>query len=148
MLHRRRRSKVVVTVAAGLAASLVTGCSGDEPRPASARSSTSAGPVGARSGPAPFMSIEQLAATMGCTPSLRGRPADYRQAVCVTATGKYMLNTFDTDKGQQDWLRHSQMYGGAYLVGTRWIVVSTPQLLQPLRNRLGGRLHIADSSSP
>ncbi|MFI0450163.1 hypothetical protein [Actinomadura sp. 6N118] len=93
------------------------------------------------------MSIEQLAAIMGCTPSLRGRPADYRQAVCVTPTGKYMLNTFDSDKGQQDWLRHSQMYGGSYLIGTRWIVVSTPQLLQPLRSRLGGRLQNANSSS-
>ncbi|MFG2004538.1 hypothetical protein ACGFNU_35845 [Spirillospora sp. NPDC048911] len=118
-------------------ASLMTGCSGDEPRPASARSSTSAGPV---------MSIEQLGAAMGCTPQLRGRPADYRQAVCVTPTGKYMLNTFDTAKGQQDWLRHSQMYGGAYLVGTRWIVVSTPELLQPLRSRLGGHVQTAGPS--
>ncbi|WP_141585487.1 hypothetical protein [Actinomadura sp. WMMA1423] len=82
---------------------------------------------------------------MGCTPQVRGKAVDYRQAICTTASGKYVLNTFASDKAQQDWLEYSSMYGGTYLVGTRWVVVSSPQLLEAARQRLGGRVQDAES---
>ncbi|MGI5200260.1 hypothetical protein ACQEU6_01355 [Spirillospora sp. CA-108201] len=82
---------------------------------------------------------------MGCTPEVRGKAVDYRQAICVTLSGKYVLNTFATDKAQQDWLEYSSMYGGTYLVGTRWVVVSSPQLLLAARQKLGGQVQDAES---
>nr|BFE31049.1 hypothetical protein GCM10010200_033000 [Actinomadura rugatobispora] len=86
-----------------------------------------------------------LAARMGCTPQTRGRPSDYRQAICTTASGRYVINTFDDEKGQREWLRHSAMYGGTYLVGPRWVLVSTPRSLESARGRLGGRVQSARS---
>lgn len=116
-----------------LALALVTGCGAD-----SKRSGSAASPAVARS--AAPATVEQLAAHLRCTPQLRGQPIGYRQAVCKAPTGDYMINTFDTDQGQRDWLEYSAMYGGSYLVGTRWIIVSEPHLLDPLRGRLGGRI--------
>lgn len=107
-------------------------CAGGGSKSASARPSS---PPSAKPS-----SVEQLAAVLGCTPRERGRASDYRQAFCETASGKYVIATFNTDQGQQDWTNFSKMYGGTYLVGPRWTVVAGPELLKPLQVRVGGRL--------
>ncbi|MFI0448861.1 hypothetical protein [Actinomadura sp. 6N118] len=134
--------KAVTVLAVCMALPLATSCGGKAPEATgSAPSKASGQAAAAGAGPAAAASIEQLAARMGCVPQPRGgKAADYRQAICATTAGKYVINTFDTAKGQQEWLEYSKMYGGTYLVGTRWIVVSSPQLPTPLRTKLGGQL--------
>jgi hypothetical protein len=88
--------------------------------------------------------VEQIAAKLGCTPQERGKLKDYRQASCRAKTGNYQINTFNTAEGQREWLDHATLYGGVYLVGTRWIVAAdSPQSLAPLREQLGGRIEDA-----
>lgn len=49
--------------------------------------------------------------------------------------------TFAADEGMRSWLTEARMYGGTYLVGSRW-VVTTPSAdaLTALRGRIGGAL--------
>ncbi|WP_433462402.1 hypothetical protein [Spirillospora sp. CA-128828] len=93
--------------------------------------------------PARPLTLQQLGTALGCTPQQRGRAADYQQAICAAPSGQYLINTFATDKGQRAWLEYSMMYGGSYLVGPRWIIVSSPERLAPLHARLGGRIQTA-----
>jgi len=77
----------------------------------------------------------------GCAPKLTGENSGYRQAGCVTADDRFTITTFTTDQGQRDWLAEALPYGGAYLVGLRWIVsANTRTGLAPLAARLGGTI--------
>ncbi|MFG1697128.1 hypothetical protein [Nonomuraea sp. NPDC049309] len=85
--------------------------------------------------------MDEIGAGLGCPrPALQTDAAELRQAVCQTSRGRYTVLTFATDRGKRDWLDAAQMYGGTYLVGQRWVVVSTPALLDGLRQRLGGQI--------
>jgi hypothetical protein len=85
--------------------------------------------------------IEQLAAAAGCRPKISAENTGYRQAVCQTPAARLVLTTFATDKGQRDWLSDAVPYGGAYLVGLRWVVNgSYPTGLPELAARLGGTI--------
>lgn len=54
-----------------------------------------------------------------------------------------MLLTFDTATGQRDWLV-SQMYGGVYLVGNRWVLSASPRsAMEAARAKLGGMIEEA-----
>lgn len=48
--------------------------------------------------------------------------------------------SFKTDQGQNAWLEEAKPWGGTYLVGTRWVIVSTPPTLETLRKTLGGNI--------
>lgn len=89
--------------------------------------------------PGPPATLEQLASQMDCKP--QSRNAEYQQEQCETSASHYVVTTFATDKGEQDWLAAAMPYGGAYLVGTRWVVVANePQALEELRHRFGGEV--------
>ncbi|MGI5267983.1 hypothetical protein ACQEUU_02390 [Nonomuraea sp. CA-218870] len=101
-----------------------------------------AAPAPAGGPPAPAAaqaSVEQLGAALGCPrPSVQIDAEELRQAACQTSSNRATLVTFATGKGQRDWLDAAQPYGGSYLVGERWVVVSEPPVLESLRTRLGG----------
>ncbi|GAA1018245.1 hypothetical protein Aple_034500 [Acrocarpospora pleiomorpha] len=89
----------------------------------------------------PPASVEQLVSTIGCASSHIQIDADeLRQGICETPQGRYTITTFVTEKGKRDWLDYAQMYGGIYLVGTRWAVIASPDLLETLRDRTGGQI--------
>jgi hypothetical protein len=89
----------------------------------------------------PRVSMKKLKATAGCPKARLQIDADeLKQAACQTERGRYTIVTFTTDEGKRAWLDHAQPYGGTYLVGDRWTVVSTPELLEGLREQVGGRI--------
>jgi hypothetical protein len=106
---------------------------------------------GATGGPA---TVEEIAARTGCgRPQMQVDAADIRQGVCKTSKGQYSVTTFATEKGKQEWLEDALDYGGAYLIGTRWIVLgNTREMLESFRATLGGSVrmggHMAPSGGP
>ncbi|MFG1948144.1 hypothetical protein [Nonomuraea sp. NPDC048826] len=110
----------------------------------SAGHSAHAAPPAASVPPAPKaaeQSIDQLGAALGCPrPNMQIDADELRQAACQTSSNRATLVTFKTGKGQRDWLDAAQPYGGSYLVGERWVVVSEPAVLESLRIRLGGQI--------
>jgi hypothetical protein len=98
----------------------------------------SRGPAG---GPA---TVEELAARTGCAkPSMQVNAAELRQGMCKTSLGQYSITTFATDQGKDQWLADAVDYGGAYLVGTRWILVGNTQaMLEHFRAQLGGTIRL------
>lgn len=138
----------------GAALSLCTGCGADSGAATDRPSRRAPGPVSAATpgvkttAPARRLTMQQLGAALSCAPQQRGRSTDYQQAICAAPSGKYVINTFTTDRGQREWLDYSMRYGGTYLVGQRWIIVSSPELLTPLRARLGGQIQTPQSPAP
>jgi hypothetical protein len=97
--------------------------------------------AGAAGRPATAQDLGQLASAVGCQATLTGQNSGYRQAVCITPGGRYTLTTFTTDKGQQEWLSEAIPYGGAYLVGARWVVnATTGEGLPAVAAKLGGTI--------
>ncbi|MER6506417.1 hypothetical protein ABT158_06350 [Nonomuraea sp. NPDC001636] len=89
----------------------------------------------------PAGDMRQLTTLLGCPAGkLQTDAAELRQAACDSPQGRLTIVTFSTDKGKRDWLDIAQAYGGAYLVGDRWVVVATADQLERLRGRLGGEL--------
>ncbi|MEU1721574.1 hypothetical protein [Nonomuraea sp. NPDC005692] len=89
----------------------------------------------------PAGDMKQLTALLGCPAGkLQTDAAELRQAACDTPQGRLTIVTFSTDDGKREWLDIAQAYGGAYLVGDRWVVVATADRLERLRGRLGGEL--------
>ncbi|MFD8569617.1 hypothetical protein [Streptomyces sp. NPDC059639] len=82
--------------------------------------------------------LEQIAHQAGCDPQVQTDAAELRQATCGTGTGRYVLATFATDRGQAEWLDVADDYGGDYLVGAKWIAVGPDPVVTKLRGRLGG----------
>lgn len=87
--------------------------------------------------------LEQLAAKAGCVPDLGTDAAEIRQANCRTGKGGYVLATFATDRGRQEWLDAANDYGGSYLVGRRWVAAGAEPVVTALRGRLGGTVTTA-----
>ncbi|MET8866065.1 hypothetical protein ABZW11_24275 [Nonomuraea sp. NPDC004580] len=89
----------------------------------------------------PRASMKKLKTSAGCPKARLQIDADeLKQAACQTKQGRYTIVTFTTDKGKRDWLDYAQPYGGTYLVGDRWTVVSEPALLEGLRKKVGGQI--------
>ncbi|MFJ6831395.1 hypothetical protein [Streptomyces sp. NPDC091209] len=85
-------------------------------------------------------SLEDLAAEVKCKPSIQTDADEIRQGVCQISTGKFILATFATDRGQREWLNGAKDYGGSYLVGAKWVAVGDQKMVTTLRGRLGGTL--------
>ncbi|MET8133753.1 MULTISPECIES: hypothetical protein [unclassified Streptomyces] len=85
-------------------------------------------------------SLEDLAAEVKCKPSIQTDADEIRQGVCKISTGKFILATFATDRGQREWLNGAKDYGGSYLVGAKWVAVGDQKMVTTLRGRLGGTL--------
>lgn len=90
-------------------------------------------------------SLEQIASKAKCDPNISTDAAELRQANCTTGDGKYVLATFATDRGQREWINEAKDYGGAYLVGRRWVAVGEPKVVATLRGRLGGTVEKGSS---
>lgn len=82
--------------------------------------------------------LEQLAAKVSCEPNIQTDAKEIRQANCETKDGQYVLATFATDRGQREWINEANDYGGAYLVGRKWVAVGEEKVVTALRGRLGG----------
>ncbi|WP_078843930.1 hypothetical protein [Streptomyces albus] len=93
--------------------------------------------------------VEQLAGKAGCDkPNLQIDAEELRQGRCGEGDGRYVLATFATHKGQQDWLSEAEGYGGTYLVGPKWVAVGSPKVVASLRGKLGGDIETGASHGP
>jgi hypothetical protein len=91
--------------------------------------------------PAPFRTVDQLAATVGCTATLEGTAADFRQATCTKDGTTFVFVDFDTATGQREWLDYATSYGGLFLVGDRWAMSGKDRdYLESVRAKLGGAI--------
>jgi hypothetical protein len=134
---RRRRHPGAVGLgllpaAAALCTVVLAGCAGNPP---------------AQSATAKPASLTDIAAAIGCTAEITVNAKELRQGACNTRQGAYRMTTFTRDEGQRAWLTEAQMYGGDYLVGKRWVVISqTPGSLTALRGKLGGTIQVTHMS--
>ncbi|MGW5639793.1 hypothetical protein [Streptomyces sp. NPDC003832] len=113
---------------------LVTGCGGgeaDAPRAAKVTAAPTAGVV------APAK-VEVIAGLTGCEAEIRIDADELRQGVCRTERADFLITTFPEERLKETWLESAGVYGGTYLVGTRWVVGAEPEHLGPLREKLGG----------
>lgn len=131
---RTERTRLALVTAAlvalALPAAAACGAGGDEP---DAAPKTATG------------SLEELAAKVTCKPNIQTDAKEIRQANCETKDGKYVLATFATDRGQREWINEANDYGGAYLVGRKWVAVGEEKVVTALRDRLGGAVETGAS---
>ncbi|MFT9668028.1 hypothetical protein ACMZ5F_18805 [Streptomyces rhizosphaericola] len=118
---------------------LLTGCSagGEE------EAADGAGKDHPSAPPTATGTLEQLAEKSGCEPKVQTDADELRQANCTTSTGRYVLTTFATDRGQREWINEAKDYGGSYLVGRRWVAAGEAKVVAVLRGRLGGTVETA-----
>ncbi|MEU4464845.1 hypothetical protein AB0G20_14215 [Streptomyces sp. NPDC024017] len=131
-----------VAVAGALAAlPLVTACSGGDDAEGAgggkAAPSVTAAPAAGVVAPA---KVEVIAGLTGCKPKIRIDADELRQGVCRTKRADYLITTFPEEKYKETWLEEARVYGGKYLVGTRWVVSVKPALLESFRAKLGGTI--------
>lgn len=89
--------------------------------------------------PARPMTVEQVAASVGCQAKFTMMVTDYRQATCAADGASLVILDFATARGQRDWLDNAQPYGGFYLVGERWALSGNSlDYISGLQGRLGG----------
>jgi hypothetical protein len=135
--HRKAISLTALVGGAALVAGVAAGCSGHK------ANQTAAAPTAAASSSQSDM--DRLAAAAGCKITGLRSVKDLRQGVCQTPGGHYTILTFTTDQGRTAWLDEAKRWGGAYLVGKRWVAVGTMQNLMPLKSRLGGAIQMGDN---
>jgi hypothetical protein len=83
--------------------------------------------------------VEEIAATIGCTPEFQGTTTDFRQAACKAGDTNFMLLDFTTAEAQDGWFEYAILYGSPYLVGERWILTSSSNdEITKLQDKLGG----------
>lgn len=117
----------LAALATGSAVMLLAGCGG----PDTAAVAKSSKPP----------TIKNLGAAVGCKPEnpRKGKLKDYRQGVCKVKKTTYTFVTFDNNKAKRGYLDYSKWYGGTYLVGSRWIVVTQQaSKLGVLQAKFGG----------
>ncbi|GLW63201.1 hypothetical protein Arub01_14450 [Actinomadura rubrobrunea] len=127
--HRSPLKAALLCGAAAALLPLAAGCSGG--------SAEAGGSGGKQAQPA---TAEQLAQQTGCKLSSLRKVADLSQGSCQTDKGRFTVVSFTTDQGQHAWLEEAKPWGGTYLVGPRWVIVSTEQTLKSLQEELGGQI--------
>ncbi|MDW4910103.1 hypothetical protein RB628_33440 [Streptomyces sp. ADMS] len=141
-----RPSRGAVAFAAlltALALPFATACTSDSDTDTDKKASASASesmppaPVAAVVAPA---KVEVIARLTGCEVTIRTDAEELREGVCHTADGDYLITTFPEEKYKLVWLDSAAIYGGTYLVGTRWVVSAPPKLQEKLRQKVGGTL--------
>ncbi|PWK65077.1 hypothetical protein BCL76_11364 [Streptomyces sp. CG 926] len=132
----RALTSTALTVSCAL---LIGGCAGGSAPDAASSVGGAEADTSPSAATAPPRTVQQLAATVGCTAELTTNAADYRQATCKTGEADYVLLDFDTAEGQRAWLDYAQMYGGVYLVGDRWALsAKSKEYMESLRATIGG----------
>ncbi|MFD7434036.1 hypothetical protein [Streptomyces sp. NPDC059861] len=116
---------------------LVTACGGGADRAAGdgRPSQVSAAPAAGVVAPA---KVEVIAGLTGCKAKIRVDADELRQGLCHTEKADYLITTFPEERFKQTWLDEASVYGGKYLVGSRWVVSAKPEMLESFRARLGG----------
>ncbi|MEV0583404.1 hypothetical protein [Nonomuraea sp. NPDC050310] len=89
------------------------------------------------------LSVEQLAAQVGCRPHIQVDAADMRTGHCRTADGEFFLSTFVSQAGKDAWMDVAPEYN-PHLVGPLWTALADRAVLDRLRAKLGGELHLKD----
>lgn len=107
------------------------------------RATDESSPVAAVVAPA---KVEVIAQLTGCKVKIRTEAEELREGVCRTTDGDYLITTFPKDELKEVWLESAAMYGGKYLVGPRWAISAEPDVLEPLKAKVGGT--IRDLSQP
>lgn len=82
--------------------------------------------------------VEVIARLTGCEVTIRTNAEELREGVCRTAEGNYLITTFPAEKYKHIWLDSAAIYGGTYLVGTKWVISAPPKLQESLRQKVGG----------
>jgi hypothetical protein len=124
--HHLGLMKTVPLCAAVLALPLAAGCSASD-----------ASSSGKTAKPA---TLAELAKQTDCSVTGTRKVNDLEQGNCKNSRGRYVLLSFTTDKGMNAWLEEAKPWGGVYLVGARWVVVSQQKTLEGLRKDLGGKI--------
>lgn len=128
---------------------LTAACAGGEDeaseRSGASRTAVTAAPEAGVVAPA---KVEVIAGLTGCRARIRVEAEELRQGVCHTEKADYLITTFPKDELQQVWLDSAAMYGGKYLVGSRWVVSAQPKMLERFRPRLGGTIRQLGLAGP
>ncbi|GAA5079369.1 hypothetical protein HNP84_009888 [Thermocatellispora tengchongensis] len=95
----------------------------------------------AETGPPP--TVEELAAKLDCKPEIQVDSAEMRTGYCDNSIGKFFLSTFATQKGKDDWMDTAPEYS-PHLVGNLWTALATREVLDRLKTKIGGELHLSD----
>ncbi|CCK25213.1 putative secreted protein [Streptomyces davaonensis JCM 4913] len=144
----RVRGGVIVGCLA-VAPLLVTGCGGggaaDESAGAPKSAKVSAAPSAGVVAPA---KVEVIAGLTGCKAKIRIDADELRQGLCHTKQADYLITTFPEEELKQTWLDSAAVYGGTYLVGTRWVLSAKPELLGSFREKLGGTIQELQGIGP
>ncbi|MFK4864092.1 hypothetical protein ACI3K4_02570 [Streptomyces sp. CSMPJR101] len=139
MTNRGTRTRRAA-LAAGLAPLLLaTACGGGD----SGSAAASSGPPkvsAAEAGVVAPAKIEVIAGLTGCKVKIRTEADELREGVCRTKQGDYLVTTFPEERLKRTWLESASVYGGTYLVGTRWVVSGKLAVLERLRPRIGGTM--------
>ncbi len=89
------------------------------------------------------LTVEQLSARVGCKPRMQVNAADVRTGYCKTPDGEFLVTTFRTQAGKKAWMEAAPG-DDPHLVGNLWTVMSSRSVLDLLRERLGGDVHLID----
>ncbi|MFF3375186.1 hypothetical protein ACFYXF_19835 [Streptomyces sp. NPDC002680] len=131
-----RRALALAALLTAVVLPLTTACTSDTGKADKKTSeSMTPAPVAAVVAPA---KVEVIAELTGCTVKIRTDADELREGVCHTKLGDYLITTFPEEKYKLTWLDSAAMYGGKYLVGTKWVISAAPKLLDPLRQKVGG----------
>ncbi|WP_369173691.1 hypothetical protein AB5J49_39450 [Streptomyces sp. R28] len=144
--HRPTRASIA-TAGSLVLLLLATACGGDEDKGTAAKSSPTNVSATAVGVVAPAK-VEVIADLTGCKVKIRTDADELREGVCHTEKGDYLITTFPQEKHKLTWLDAASVYGGKYLVGTRWVVSAKPKLLEELRPRLGGTVQQLRGTGP
>lgn len=118
------KKRALLCAAAAMALPLTAGCG-------------SGGSDGKGAEPA---NLQELAEQTNCSLTGKRKVEDMEQGNCKNDLGRYVLLSFTTDKNMNAWLTEAKPWGGTYLVGARWVVVSEEKTLQTIREDLGGKI--------
>ena len=141
--HRGRisRSGRIATATGSLTLLLLaTACGGDGADKGTAAKSSPTNVAATVAGVVAPAKVEVIADLTGCEVKIRTEADELREGVCHTKKGDYLITTFPQEKLKLTWLDAAAVYGGKYLVGTRWVVSAKPELLERLRPQLGGKI--------
>ncbi|TQS45413.1 hypothetical protein [Cryptosporangium phraense] len=90
---------------------------------------------------APVRSMAEIAKTIGCKTEDVHKNADFSQAACTVGSDRMTILTFESNQKMTEWITEAEGYGGAYLVGTKWLVTSQKaDTLDRYVDDLGGQI--------
>ncbi|MBO3749383.1 hypothetical protein J5X84_25170 [Streptosporangiaceae bacterium NEAU-GS5] len=128
-----RPSRHIVALAA-LVCAAACSSPGSATEPARAAAPTAA------AGP---QTVEQLAKEAGCKPKIQVDSESMRQGFCKNNLGQFFITTFSTQKGKDEWMDQAPEYN-PHLVGPLWTILAERAVLDKVRARVGGDLHLKD----